>query len=146
MVGLVLAETRPLDFLEVLDDFGDTRAMWRISDFRAIVRQIEASTAITARTPAGQLVLIVGLLPRDDDEAWAWFAPGPALARAPLPALRWARRLLEFTCREIAPVTVKTFGAPGSVASPKLIRLFGFTATGLLPSPHGPITIWTRRF
>lgn len=145
-MDLILAEARPLDFLEALDDAGDTRAHWRRRDFGMAALQVETGTAITARTAAGDLVLIVGLVPHEPDEAWAWFAPGPALAACTTRALHRARRLLDFTCREIAPVTVKTFSAPGSVASPRLARLFGFTATGLLPSPQGPITVWTRQF
>lgn len=142
---MILAAARPLDFLEALDDAGDPRAHWRRRDFGAVALQVEAGTAVTLRTVAGDLVMIAGLVPVEP-EAWAWFAPGPALARCPTRALCRVRRLLDFTCREIAPVTVKTFGAPGSVASPRLARLFGFTATGLLPSPDGPITVWTRRF
>ncbi len=146
MGQLRLAPASPLDFLDALDD-GGVRHIYRTRPaFAEAARQVAASTGVTVKTDDGELVLVAGLQPLGDEALALWFAPGAAMRRHVVSAVLGIRRRSGPAAGDVAPCTVKAATYPGGVAGPRLLRLCGFEATGLLESARGPVTVWTRRF
>lgn len=146
MGRLRLAEASALDFTETLDDRGQPTAGMRRRLFGRYARMVFGGTGIAIRTADGRLCLVAGLYPEAAGYLEAWFAAGPALRSNLLPAMRLCRRMLVMAAGNAAPVEVRCYLAPESVAAPRLAAWFGFINGGAEVTPLGSLSVWKRDF
>jgi hypothetical protein len=144
-MALVVHDASALDFLEALNDSGAGRSVRLRRQFGWLARQVAEGVSVTIRTGDGELCMIAGLFP-EAGEAEAWFAAGPALKANLKGAFRLWRELFEAVGQEVAPLTVRVYLAPDSVAGVRFAAWFGFQAEGVRVTPIGPVETWTRRF
>ncbi len=143
---VTIAEARPLDLLEALDDHGGGRAVRTRTSFGRFARQVEGGAAVTVRTVAGELVAVAGLYPDDPNGAEGWFAAGPALRGSLLATVRLLRRTLDLAGAEASPLLVSVYLHPRGVAGARLARWLGFQAVGITDTAIGRLATFRRRF
>ena len=148
MALIHLAEARATDLLEALGDSGAGAGVRTRTAFGRLARQVEGGVAVTVRSADGRLAAVAGLWPDPDqpDEAEAWFAAGPALRGVLLATLRALGGVLGLAGAEAAPLTVRAYIHPASVAGGRLAARLGLSAEGTVDHPLGRLDQWTRRF
>jgi len=146
MEGLTLQPASPFDFADVVGDDGWGGGVHRRRDFGRYARQVSEGVALTVReAETGRLALVVGIWP-EEGYGEVWFGAGPALRDRLLPTLRLARGALAEVMAEAAPMELRCFIHPDSVAGARLASWFGFSAAGTRATRWGEAAVFSRRY